>query len=42
MMQGLGMIERIFASWHKISDYLKNIFVKSMTEAPKKLGENCE
>lgn len=35
-------MERIFASQYKNLDYLKNIFVKSMTEVPKKLGENCE
>ncbi len=35
-------MEEIFASQYKILDYLKNFFVKSMTEAPKKLGKNCE
>ena len=35
-------MEGIFANQYKILDYLKKIFVKSMTEAPKKLGKNCE
>lgn len=35
-------MEEIFASQYKILGYLKNFFVKSMTEAPKKLGKNCE
>jgi hypothetical protein len=35
-------MEGIFASQYKILDYLKIFFVKSMTEAPKKLGKNCE
>ena len=35
-------MEEIFASQYKILDYLKIFFVKSMTEAPKKLGKNWE
>ena len=35
-------MEEIFATQYKILDYLKNFFVKSMTEALKKLGKNCE
>ena len=35
-------MEGIFASQYKILDYQKNFIVKFMTEAPKKLGKNCE